>query len=326
MLNDTREIHWGIIGCGSIAHKFATDLKTVPKAILYAVASRDLQKAEKFGQLHGATRFYGQYEVLMQDPLVDIIYIATPHPFHCENAVQCLEHKKAVLCEKPLAMNIKEVEQMIQSAKATNCFLMEALWTYFLPHYQYVLEVIESQALGNITLLEADFGFKGNTDPNGRLYDKSLGGGSLLDVGIYPLFTALTLLGYPTDYEAEATFAETGVDTDCYMHLYYENGAQAKLYSAIHKETKTEARIVLEKGEIHIHSRFHEPSSVTVITTDSSENFTFPVTTNGYNFEAKHAQEQLLKNNIESPLMTFEKSRQLMQLIDGIREKIGLVY
>ncbi|MDY8136317.1 Gfo/Idh/MocA family oxidoreductase [Aquimarina sp. 2201CG5-10] len=325
-MNQDKNVKWGILGCGKIAHKFAKDLMSIPNAIIYATASRNLQKAKNFGKAYNSVVFYGSYQELAQDKNIDIIYIATPHVFHFENTMMCLHHSKAVLCEKPFAMNIKQVEEMIVLAKNKNVFLMEALWTYFLPHYQYVLNVIASKELGEVKSLKADFGFASDFDATSRVFNKKLGGGSLLDVGIYPLFAALSILGYPEEIEAKAHIGKTGVDENCTMALQYKNGVQASLFSAIDEETTTTANIQFDKGSIYIHSRFHEPSSITIQKDGISETIHFEVLTNGYSFEAIHAQEMLLNDKTESTIMTFEKSLQLIQLLDTVRNKIGLHY
>jgi predicted dehydrogenase len=317
---------WGIIGPGKIAHKFAKGLADVPGAELYAVASRSLPKAEEFAKEFNAAKSYGSYEDLVNDPEVDIVYIATPHVFHCEHTLLCLKHKKAVLCEKPFAMNKQQVNEMIQTAKKENVFLMEALWTYFLPHYQYVLELVKSEKFGKITSLEADFGFEAPFLPEKRLFNKELGGGSLLDIGIYPVFAALTLLGKPETISAKAEFGETGVDECCKIDFNYQNGVQAKLFSTIKKTTPTVATITFEDATVTINRRFHEPASVTILHNNQEETISFDVHTNGYNFEAEHVQQMLSKNRTESTVMSFEKSQDLIGLLDNIREEIGLVY
>ncbi len=325
-MNQEKVIKWGLLGCGKIAHKFAEDLGTIPNAVLHAVASRDLKKAKDFGKLYNVYVCYGSYKELANNPDIDVVYIATPHVFHCENTLMCLNHQKAVLCEKPFAMNKTQVEEMIATAKKNQVFLMEALWTHFLPHYQYVLDMIKSKELGEAKTLRADFGFASTFDSEGRLFNQKLGGGSLLDVGIYPLFAALTMLGYPKKLNAKATIGKTGVDETCTIELEYENGATASLFSAITQKTDTEAIIVFEKGTIIINSRFHEPSSITVKKNGESKLLKFEVNTNGYSFEAIHVQEMLLQNRIESTVMTFEKSLQLINLLDTVRDKIGLQY
>ncbi len=318
--------NWGILGCGHIAHKFAEDILATEGATLYAVGSRSLEKAKDFKQQHQAHKAYASYEELVKDPAVDIIYIATPHTYHKEVTFLCLEHSKAVLCEKPFAMNRKEVEAMIAFAKAEKTFLMEALWTYFIPHYQFVLQTVHSGELGAIQSVKADFGIDVPKDPTHRLYNKKLGGGGLLDVGIYPLFAAMTLLGTPEAIAAKATLDTNGIDLNCDMELTYPNQVKAHLFSAIDTQTDTTCHIELEKGTIRINSRFHDPTNVTITKNGITETIDFPVTVHGYHYEIVHCQEMLAKGRTESNIMTFEKSMELITLLDNVREKIGLRY
>lgn len=324
----TKKTNWAILGCGKIAGKFANDVLLTEGANLYAVASRDTHKAATFGATYSATKAYGSYKEMAQDPNVDIVYIATPHMFHKENTILCLSHHKAVLCEKAFAMNLEEVEEMVAFAKAQQTFLMEALWTHFLPHYQFVLNTVHNGDLGTITSLKADFGFKSDYDTNSRLYNKSLGGGSLLDVGIYPVFAALTLLGYTENMSAQALLGPTGVDHHCSIKLEYPNEVQADLFSAIDEKTDTTCHITLEHGEILINSRFHEPTNVTIITHGSSKTYDFPIPEgiNGYHYEILHCQKMLESNKTESDIMTFDKSTDLIKMLDNVRKNIGLVY
>lgn len=320
--------NWAILGCGHIAHKFAEDLSATEGATLYAVGSRSLKKAENFKQLHHAHKAYATYEELVKDPEVAIVYIATPHVFHKEVTLLCLEHGKAVLCEKPFAMNRKEVEDMIAFAKAKQTFLMEALWTYFLPHYQFALQTVHAGELGAIKSVKADFGIDVPKDPTHRLYNKNLGGGSLLDVGIYPVFAAMTLLGNPDKIEAKATLDTNGIDLNCEMDLTYPNQVKAHLFSAIDTQTDTTCHIELEKGTIHIHSRFHDPYgiAITITKNDRTETIDFPTNVHGYHHEILHCQQMLAQGRKESDIMTFEKSIQLITLLDTIRKEIGLEY
>lgn len=318
--------NWAILGCGKIANKFAEDLNQTEGANLYAAASRSMDRAEAFANTFGADKAFGSYEDMLNDTGVDIVYIATPHKFHKENTILCLTHKKAVLCEKAFAMNQEEVMKMIAFAKAHHIFLMEALWTHFLPHYTFVLDKVKSKELGNIKSLEADFGIDMEYDVDNRLYNKAVGGGSLLDVGIYPVFAALSLLGYTEDISARADFGPTQVDHRCTMTLKYPNNIKAELFSAINKKTDTTCKIVLDKGEILIHSRFHEPTNVTITTAGIPIRYDFPVDVNGYKFEILHCQEMLAAGNTESNIMTFDKSLHLIKMLDNVREKIGLEY
>lgn len=321
-----KTIKWGIIGLGKIANKFAQDIQVVDNCQLYAVASRHQEKANSFAKLHNATKAYGNYEDLITDPNIDAVYIATPHSFHKEYSILCLNHKKAVLCEKPLAMNSQDVEEMINVAKANNVLMMEALWTYFLPHYQFVLSELKSGKYGNITKLKADFGFQSKFDINSRVFNKSLGGGSLLDIGIYPIFAALSTLGKPIDVDAKAVFFENGADASCDMIFNYYDGVKAFLKSTLLEKTPTEATFYCEKGILKIHSRFHQPSSVTIHYGGKDKIYDFKTPTFGYNFEIDHFNELLRNGKTESPLMTYEFSKNLMLLIDDVKHLIGLKY
>lgn len=319
-------INWGIIGLGKIAHKFAEDLVKVDHAKLYAVASRDQEKANNFAKRYLANIAYGNYESLAKDPKVDAIYIATPHVFHKAHAIQCLNHNKAVLCEKPFAMNSEEVDEMITASKANNTLLMEAMWTYFLPHYQLVLKYLKEERFGKIKKIEADFGFHPEIDMSSRVFKKSLGGGSLLDIGIYPIFAALSTLGKPIHIESKATFFENEVDSSCLMVFSYDHGVEAYLKSTLLENTPTEASFYCEKGIIKINSRFQEPTNVTLISEDIEKTIDFDYITNGYSFEIEHFNELLRQEKTESDVMTFDFSRNLIELMDTVRLQIGLNY
>lgn len=325
-MTTVRTFKWGIIGPGKIAGKFARDLAMVPGAELYAVASRDIEKAKAFSAEYHFKKSYASYKELALDPEVDIVYVATPHVFHQEHTLLCLRNKKAVLCEKPFAMNLEQVEEMIRVAKENKVFLMEAMWTYFLPHYQYVLDLVKTKKFGTIKSLEADFGFAAPYLPEKRLYNKALGGGSLLDIGIYPLFAALSLMGVPNTIKATAKIGDTGVDESCDINLTYNNGAVASLFSTINKKTPTIATITFEHAIITLQSRFHEPTSILINSDGKQEEINFEVTSLGYNFEAIHVQQMLNEGRTESTVMTFQKSRELITLLDSVREEIGLIY
>lgn len=321
-----RKIRWGIIGLGNIAHKFAADLLTVDDTQLYAVASRSLEKATAFATKYNAKKAYNSYESLVNDACVDAIYIATPHSFHKEHTLLCLERGIAVLCEKPFAMNSDEVKTMIAKAKEHNVLLMEALCTSVLPHYQFALNELKNKTFGNILKLEVDFGFKPKFDINSRVFNKSLGGGSLLDIGIYPIFAAISTLEEPSSIEASATFYENGVDSSCSMIFNYNNDVKAILKSTFLKTTPTEAVFYCEKGIIKINSRFCAPSTVTKISNDREETIDFNYKTKGYDYEIIHFNKLLRNGKTESDIMSFDFSRKLIQTIDNVREIIGLNY
>ncbi len=323
----SKKIKWGIIGLGKIAHKFAEDLQRIPNAELHAVASRSQEKAKTFAMQYNVPHFFGTYGQIFNISDLDVIYIATPHSFHCENVLMCLEHKVAVLCEKPFAMNAMEVKRMITLAKFQKTFLMEALWTRFLPTTLKVLELIEKGTIGEVNSLRADFGFKSTVDPQSRLFNQSLGGGSLMDVGIYPVFLSLLLLGKPSSVKASASIGRTNVDENCGMLLKYENNKMAFLQSSIIVETGTEAFIYGEKGTIRINSRWHEPTSITLLPHQGEpKDFFFDFDSNGYSYEAEEVMRCLRNGQQESELMSLDFSLDLIELLDTIRMKAGIYY
>ncbi|MEH6406557.1 MAG: Gfo/Idh/MocA family oxidoreductase [Leeuwenhoekiella sp.] len=321
-----KTINWGIIGLGKIANSFATDLITVEGSTLYGVASRSQEKANEFGDKYGAVKKYDSYEALASDPNIDVIYIATPHVKHYTDTIMCLSHRKAVLCEKPFAMNAGEVEEMISLAQKNNCLLMEALWTRMMPHFNFVLEELNSGKYGAVKTVTADFCFDAPFDPKGRLFDKNLGGGSLLDVGIYPAFCALAILGKPDSITAKAKMGKTGVDEETEATFTYKNGAKAHITSSIVRKTPSIATIVCDKGLIILESRFHETDKVTVILDGIKVLHDFKYSAKGYNFEAAHVAELLREGQTESPMMSYDFSRLLIETLDDIREKIDLYY
>lgn len=321
-----QKIRWGIAGLGKIANQFAEDIQKVSNAELYAVASRDKENSRRFAQKYNASTSYDNYMGMSKDQQVDAVYIATPHAFHKEHALLFLNQKKAVLCEKPFAMNSEQVKEMIDTAKTNNTLLMEAMWTYFLPHFQAVLEVLREGAIGDVVDIKADFGFNPAYDPESRLIRKELGGGSLLDIGIYPIFLALTVLGMPETIDANATFFDSGVDSSCKMIFRYKNNVEAKLESTLLKQTPTEAIIEGTKGKITIHSKFLAPSSFSIIKNKKIERFDFEVKTKGYSYEIEHFSSLLQNGKKESEIMNFNTSMQLITLLDTVRNQIGLSY
>jgi predicted dehydrogenase len=320
-----KTIKWGIIGLGKIANKFATDLATLENTELVAVASRSQDNATEFAEKFNVKRAYNSYEALVKDPEVDAIYIATPHSFHKEHSILCLQHKKAVLCEKPFAMNSQEVAEMIAVAKENDTLLMEALWTYFLPHFDVILEILKSEKYGKLKKLEADFGFYTPYNTDSRLFKKEVGGGGLLDIGIYSIFLALATLGKPINIEAEATFFENGADSSCAMIFEYNN-AKAHLKSTLLEETPTEAIFTFEDAVVKLHARFHESSKISIITDNKEEIIDVKTTTIGYSFEAEHFSQLIRDNKKQSDVMTFEFSENLIAVLDEVRAIIGLEY
>lgn len=324
----SQSIHWGIIGLGGIAHTFAEDLVKVKQAKLQAVASRTLEKAQLFKTQFRAEQAYGSYNELIEDPEVEVIYIATPHAFHFEIAMQCLKHKKHVLCEKPMCLNAQQTKKLIEEAKLQNCFLMEAIWTRFMPATKKLLELLEEKHFGELISIVADFGFKSHFNPDGRLFKKSLGGGSLLDVGIYPVFLSLLCLGKPSKILAMARQSPTEVDSSCSMLFDYKTGAKAVLQSSFEMNTPTEAFIYGTKGSIKLHSRFHHSQVIEVFDEvgNSAEIFQLPYQHNGYTHEILEVNRCISKNLTQSELLPLEFSLSLAEVLDQVKAEIDLKY
>jgi predicted dehydrogenase len=322
----SKPYRWGILGLGGIAHKVASDLKQIEGAILYAVASRSLEKAKAFAADFKAEKAYGSYIDLAKDPEVDIIYVATPHVFHFEHALLGLEHHKAVLCEKPIAMNAAQLSRMISEAKRKNMFLMEGLWTNFMPHLHKVYDLTQKEIYGKCLKIEADFSFKAEFNPEARLFNKNLGGGALLDIGIYPVYLALKLLGLPQDIKATAQFSKTGVDVSNAIQFQYPGGAEAHLSSSFAKTTPSKAKVYFEKATVELGSRFHQTDQLTITTEAGEEHLDFHYLPNGYQFEIKHVHDCLDQGLTQSPEMSLKASLELLQTLDTIRKQIGLRY
>jgi len=324
--NMHKKIHWGIIGLGNIAHKFAADLQRSGNVILQGVASRNLEKATEFAQKYNAISAYDSYEELAKDPNIEVVYIATPHTFHFENTMLCLQNGKAVLCEKPMGINAEQVRMMIEEAKSRKLFLMEAIWTRFMPSIEKVMELLDQKTIGDIVQIRADFGFRSEFNPESRLFNKKLGGGSLLDIGIYPIFLSLLVLGIPTDIKAMANMKPTEVDSFCAMLFNYENNAKAVLESTLEANTPTEAYIHGTKGALKLHRRFHQATTITLFKDDKETIFELPYTGNGYLHEIEEVNACLRNGQTESLKLPLEFSQQLITIIDRVKAQIGLTY
>ncbi|MGZ3871592.1 MAG: Gfo/Idh/MocA family protein [Mucilaginibacter sp.] len=325
-----KTIKWGILGAGRIAGKFASDLKLVADAELVAVGSRTQEKADEFGAAFNIKNRHPSYEALVNDPEVDVIYIATPHNLHYENTLLCLQHGKAVLCEKPFAMNSVQARAMIDLARQKKVFLMEALWTKFHPHYIKMQEMIGQGLLGEIGSVLINFGFIPTTPIPARLFDPALGGGTLMDIGIYNVFMAMSVLGKPHHIEASITPAATGVDEQCAILFKYNNGAMAQLFSSFSANLATEADISGTKGRIRLTSRFYEPSATIehysgrpdtreIIPVEKEAGF-------GYQYEARHVNDCLKRGLTESDILPFADTLLLMQTLDEIKAIAGIRY
>lgn len=321
-----KKINWGILGPGKIAHKFAEDILLSNNAVLHGVASRNIEKAEMFGQKYHARKYFGSYEEIVNDPEIDVVYIATPHPFHFENTMMCLERGKAVLCEKPLGMDSGEVSVMIETARKMNVFLMEGMWTRFIPATEKYMELIRNKAIGEVISLQADFGFKAEYDINSRIFNKELGGGSLLDIGIYPIYLSLITMGVPSDIKAMARMTETEVDSYCSMLFSFENSAKAMLEATVEAHTPTEATIYGTSGSIKLHSRFFHARNISLNQRGKTTDLEIPYRGNGFDHEIEEVNHCLLQGMTESPKLPLNVSLDLITIIDRVKEEIGLSY
>lgn len=322
-----RTFNWAILGLGNIAHKFAADLTLVPQARLHAVASRSLVKAQDFAQTYGVAHAVGSYEELLAVPGIDAVYIATPHSEHHAHALLCLRAGLPVLCEKAFAQNARQAQEMIQTAQERGVFLMEAFWTRFFPAIQHALALVQAGAIGEVKHLAADFGFNTEFKPESRLFAPALAGGSLLDVGVYPLFISQLFLDVPAAVRAVATPAPTGVDQNCTMALAYASGATASLFSTIAATTNNYCVLYGTTGQLHLTGRFHAPSGLEIHRPGQApEVMPYPKTGLGYHHEAAHVQECLAQGLTESPMLPLAFSLDLMRTLDAVRAEIGLRY
>ncbi|MHC4716050.1 MAG: Gfo/Idh/MocA family protein [Planctomycetota bacterium] len=320
-------IRWGILGPGAIARKFAEGLKSVDDAELAAVGSRTQANADRFGAEFGAARCHGSYEALAADDEVDAIYVATPHPMHKDNAILCLRAGKAVLCEKPLTINAAEAEEMVAAAREAGVFLMEAMWTRFLPYVVKLRELLGQGAIGEVRMMAADFGFRAGFDPSSRLFDPHLGGGALLDVGVYPISLASMILGEPEEVAGLAELGQSGVDEQSAFVLKSPGGRLAVLYTAVRTKTPMEATIMGTEGHVRLHSPWWRGRTLTLFPAGGQEQeFDLPHEGNGYNYEAVEVCECLRAGKTASDIMPLAESVSVMKTLDRIRAQWGLKY
>ncbi|WP_321827038.1 Gfo/Idh/MocA family protein [Maribacter dokdonensis] len=319
-------IKWGIVGAGNIAHSFSKDLALVDGGQLVSVASRSLEKARTFAKEYGAPNAFGSYEELFHSNTVDIIYLATPHTSHADLSIAAMKAGNAVLCEKPLGVNALEVQAMVAAAKENNVFLMEALWSRFNPTIKKVKELVDNGTIGDIGYLHSDFAFYAlDRDENGRLLNPDLAGGSLLDIGIYPIFLAYLLLGMPKDIKATANFYKTGVEVQCSMILNYDN-AQAILYSGLNSNSEKKSEIAGSKGTIFIHPRWHETTGFTLEKDGEVVSNELGKRGKGYVHEIEEVHDCLNSGKKESALWSHQNSLDLITIMDTVREKTGIVF
>jgi len=317
-------IRFGIVGAGGIAQKFAKDIKFVDGAVVTAVASRNLDKANKFKDEYGIENAFGSYEEMAKSDLIDAVYIATPHSFHKEQAILYMNNKKHVLCEKPIAVSNGEFELMVFSAKENKVLLMEAMWTKFLPVTKLIRETVESNKLGKFKKAYLEFGanITGLGGDNGRWFNADLAGGSLLDMGVYPVAFSLNLTNkVVTNIEATATFYKTGIDVECIADLTYEDGSTIRAVSSFNEDRDKPGVMEFENGTI-IAENFWRSQKVDI----AGELHELPFKGDGFPYQIESFIDTLDKGLLENEIMTHDQTRKSMKLLDRIRETIGLKY
>jgi predicted dehydrogenase len=324
-------VRWGILSTGSIARGFATNLAVVPDADIAAVGSRSVETATAFARTYGddRTRVHGSAEGLATDPDVDVVYVASPHTLHLEHALLAIEAGKAVLCEKPLALNAHQATQMVRRARDRGVFLMEGMWMACNPVIRALRSALAEGRFGEPRQVHADLGFVVDRPVTDRLMAPDLGGGALLDMGVYPLTFAHLMLGPAVDLSAVATLTDTGIDLDVAIACRYRDGAVAALTASMTSTSPRAATVATTTGLIEVPSPFHHPPYV-VFTPTVGEPTRLegadPLIGSGLGNEAAEVQRCLREGLLESPLVPHEQSLTLMRQMDEIRAQIGVTY
>ena len=323
------KIRWGILGPGGIAHKFADAFKAIPDAEIIAIGSRDIQRANTFADMFDVSHRHGNYVELANNPEVDIIYVATPHPFHKACAMLCLEAGKAVLCEKPLTVDAKQAVETIACARKHKQFLMEAMWTRFIPIMVQLREWLADGVIGEPRMLTADFGncvVPTAENMKGRLFALELAGGAMLDIGVYTVSLASMVLGTPTKITSLAHIGQTGVDEQAAVLLGYDAGQIASLSCAITTRTSQDARIFGTKGAIHIPNFPRATSATLEISGKEPLQIEMPFIRNGFEYQVLEVIKCLQASKLESGVMPLDESLSIVKTMDTLREQWGLKY
>jgi predicted dehydrogenase len=323
----TDKIRWGILGSGGIAHKFAKALGYIPDADLAAVGSRNLSSAETFVKEFNTPRAYGSYQALVEDPDVDVVYIATVNSWHHKNCMDALQAGKSVLCEKPFMVNSEQAEEVISLAQKKQLFLMEAHWTRFIPAFIRARQMWESGIIGDIRVVMSELAYTIDRTPPSHLFNAELAGGTMLDMGAYPIMLAHMVFGEPETIASLTHIGETGVDEQTGLLFRYHGGQLAMGYSSFNVQSPIEATIVGTKGYIRLHTPFFCPPGFTLRLNDSDpQTFNIPYEGNGWNYEAVEVMQCLRAGKLESDMIPHQESLALMHTMDRIRAQIGLKY
>lgn len=322
-----QKIRWGILGPGNIARKFALGLQETTRGTIQAVASSNPDRAKTFAQDFEVPNIHPDYTSLAHDPEVDIIYIATTHNFHEEHALLCIEAGKSVLIEKPMATNLVQAQRIVDAAKRKNVFLMEAMWTRFLPVWVEIRKWLEEDLLGEIKYLKADFGFYGEWDPLNRKFNPELAGGALLDIGIYPLALAYMLFDEePTTVGTAASLCETGVDEQSAFLFGYPNGAIAELSSSFLGATSNDAIIIGTKGQLRVPFFWKGQEVFVDIHGQESRHEKIPYISSGLQYQAEYVMDALEAGKQEVDIMPWEETLRITRRMDMLRKSWGMKY
>jgi predicted dehydrogenase len=323
----TETIRWGILGAGRIATTFCDDLALLDGHEVVAAGSRRPGGADAFASRFGVGRVHGSWEDLVADDDVDVVYVATPHPAHHAAALLALDAGKNVLLEKPFTMDAAQARELVAAATASDVFLMEAMWTRFLPATVTLREIVDEGRLGDLVAVHADFGVGFEEDAESRWFSPALGGGALLDLGVYPVSYASMLLGTPTQVLAASEPAATGVDGHTSAILRYDGGRQALVSTTMFANTQTRATVVGRDARVEVDSPFYRTQGLTLVySDDTAVRLERPYEGNGMRFEAAEVARCLHEGLRESPVMTLEESVSVMETLDEIRRQIGLTY
>lgn len=319
-------IRWGILATGWIAKRFTEDLAHLPDAQVLAVGSRSLEGAQAFAETHGIPRAYGSWQELAADEDLDVIYVATPHSAHHAATRLCLEAGRAVLCEKPFTLDYASSLDLVKLARERGLFLMEAMWMRTNPAIRRIISLVAEGQIGEVRHISADFGLPGPVMPGHRLRDPALGGGALLDLGIYPVTLTYLFLGRPAEIRAWASLFPEGTDENTGIVFGYDNGAVATLACGLRGKTAVRAVITGTEGRIEIPGPFPVPPGFTLVRGDEETWVDVPYTGNGMNHEAAEVMRCLREGLTESPLIPLDETLEIMQILDEIRAQIGVVY
>lgn len=325
-LPSDRPVRWGILATGKIARSFARDLALLPDAQIAAVGSRRLEAAEEFATQYDVAAAYGSYEELVADPTVDVVYVATPHALHKENVLMAFDAGKPVLCEKALTLNARDAEELVSVAREKKLFFMEAMWMRCNPVIRRLKQLSDGGHLGQIQQVRADLGSYVDLPETDRMLAPELGGGALLDMGIYALTFAHLFLGEPEQVEAVATLSTSGIDLNISLSLGYDSGAVASLSSTMTAWSPRTASIATERGRVDLVEPFHQPTSATWVSDGITQVIEEDVIGTGLANEALEVIRCLRNGETESPLVPLDETVAVMRLMDRIRQKIGVRY